>query len=129
MKPLDQFYQDASKPDGYKSSCRACVCKRIRQRRAGSIGPQPHSIEEQRSIAYLQKLYRKFDGQSELVVPVIALNHTHPAKRACVIRPMADKNRILISSLKGLREYEFELVSPQALFDILKELQLQVYLP
>lgn len=80
-------------------------------------------------MALVQKCFRKFDGKGEVEIPVHALNNPHPAKRACVIRPMTDKNRLLISSIKGAREYEFELVSPQALLEILKELQLQVYLP
>lgn len=130
LKPLDAFYKDAAGIDGHKVTCKACVCRMARKRRATSpIGYGEHSIEDHRRMALIQKCFRKFDGKSEVVVPVNALNNPHPAKRACVIRPFPDKNRILISSLKGLREYEFELVSPQALLEILKELQLQVYLP
>lgn len=130
LKELTAFYKDASYPDGHKARCKDCECARHRQKRAtGSIEPGSRPIEDQRRLAYLQKLFRKFDGKTEVVIPVNALNNPHPAKRACVIRAMSDKNRILISSIRGVREYEFELVSPEYLLAVLKELHLQVHLP
>lgn len=130
LKELDAFQKDAAHPDGYKAVCKPCRAKRTRELSSmRRIGRAPHSIEEQRAMTAIHKAYRKFDGTAEVVIPVKALNHPHPAKRACVIRPMEDKNRILISTLTGVREYEFELVSPQALLKILSELDYQVYLP
>lgn len=74
-------------------------------------------------------LFRKYDGSKELEIPIKVLNQVHPLPRACVVRPQDGKNKLLIATLKGVREYQFEMIGPEHLLEILKEIGYKLILP
>jgi biotin synthase-related radical SAM superfamily protein len=129
-KELSEFQSDKSYPGGYKASCKKCSYRRSRERIKGfAIGTD---YEITRQVAFLKHLFRKFDGTKTISIPVQAINNPHTTSRGCSIQPKRteeDINKLVISSVYGYREYEFELVSPHYLIEILKELHMKIAVP
>lgn len=133
LLPQAMFYSDKQRHTGFSRNCRACTSKLYKQKRLRKRGLpcDIHTTSDQRRLNLLRHLFTEYDGTKEIEIPVNALNHPHPARRACVIRPdpLTKRNLIIISSLRGSREFEFELVAPSVLLDLLAEVALQVRLP
>jgi len=129
-KPFEAFQKDKSYQCGYKATCKACRAKRrIERRTNASVEPLLRHIELDRAVTYIHKLYKKYNKVAPLEIPVRRRSHVASIPKGCVIRPVQGKNLICIATLKGVVEYQWELVGPEDLLRLLTEHNMRLVIP
>lgn len=98
------------------------------RKRKGPNAPILASTQDVRGMAYYQRLLRRFNG-TELEVPIKPRNSPLAIPSGCVMRKCPDMNKLLIATLRGVREYQLEMVGPEQFMEIIKELGYELIVP
>jgi hypothetical protein len=86
------------------------------------------TTQEVRAQEYYTRLLKRFNG-TELEVPVKPRNSPLVIPHGCVMKRGSDMNLLLIATLRGLREYQLEMVGPEQFMEIIKELGYELVVP